>query len=345
MRRATLTNWQKIEIQEAPIPEPDEGEVILRTAFAGVCGSDVHIFKGTNPIATLPRVQGHEFCGEIHSVGASVYPQLVGRRVAVHPLITCGACPACMDGRSHVCRSLIVIGVNQDGGFGEYVRLPAGNVLPIAAELPDKVAVLTEPFSIGYHSLSRGRFTAGESVLIVGAGPIGLYAAIVARALGAGKVIVSEIAEPRQSVARSFGFEVVDPSCPDHLETLIDLTGGKGVPIVVETSGTKGGLDTAQKAAAISGRIVLLGFPSDRKLPYDITLAIVKELELIGSRVCPRHEFQATLDLLQKLYREEPAQFDTIIAGTYPLSGVSEAIEKTAVANSPGKLLIDPRAT
>lgn len=345
MHAATLIDTQKIEIKERAIPEPAQGEVILRTSFAGVCGSDVHIFHGTNPIATLPRVQGHEFCGQIHSVGAQVDPNFhPGTRVVVYPLVTCGGCEACCNGRPHVCKSLVVIGVNRDGGFAEYVRLPAANVVPIPHDLPDQVAVLSEPFSIGYHSLSRGGLRAEDRVLIIGAGPIGLYAALVARARGAKTVVCSEPSPSRQSVARGFGLEVVDPSLPDHEETFLNLSNGDGFSVVVETSGTHQGLETAQNMAAISGRIVLLGFPSGRKLPYDITLAIVKELEMIGSRVCPRDEFHETLSLLARLYRENPAQFDDIIGGIFALSDVAQAIEETAAATSTGKLLIDPRS-
>lgn len=322
---------------------PGSGEALVKVTYAGVCGSDVHIFNGTNPIAVTPVVQGHEFTGEIEATGPDCDGDLSqGDRVIVYPLVSCGKCGACAAGKPHVCKSLVVIGVNRDGGFAQYVIVPYDNLLPVSEEMPDHIAVLSEPFSIGYHALHRGMLQRGEAVLIIGAGPIGLYTGITARALGAGRVVLSEPSEARRAKCDELGFSSFDPASQDWEELVIRENGGCGFDLAVETSGVAGGLAGAQNATAETGRIVLLGFPVDEVLPYNVTRAIVKELTLIGSRVCPKDEFFETLLLLRSLFVNGKTDFDAIIGDTRPLSEVSSAIADTALGRNSGKILIKP---
>ena len=343
MRAAVLEDWQKIMVSEIEDPVLQDGEALLRVKCAAVCGSDVHIFNGNNPIAITPVIPGHEFMGEVVKFEGKPNTRcLIGNRVVVQPLISCGNCIACLKGQPHVCESLIVIGVNQNGGFAEYVSVPADTLFEVPADMPDEVAVLCEPFSIGYHACSRGNLQTGQRTLIIGAGPIGLYAAIVARELGASEVVFSEPSAKRRAVAENYGFSAFDSRDGGLLEALKDHSKGEGHNLIIETSGVEAGINCAIEAAAVRASIVSLGFPADNYLPYNVTRGIIKELTFIGSRVCPRDEFRSTLALLDKLYKRGEVDFDHIVSVPRPLSRVAESISNVESGEEQNKILIAP---
>lgn len=343
MKAAVLRNWREIAVEQVDRPAIGENDALLRIAYTGVCGSDVHIFNGTNPIARTPLVPGHEFLGHVEEV-RGVLPGNIrtGDRVVAQPLVSCGHCPACESGLPHVCASLIVIGVNQDGGFAEFVRVPAEKLIAVPDALPDDVAALTEPFAVGHHACRRAGLREGESVLVVGCGPIGLYAAIMARQLGAANVVVSEPIAERRAFAESFGFAAIDPVRSSGLQDLRAQTGGGGFDVVVETSGVDAGLDCAVEAAAIRGRIVSLGFPAGNFAAYNVTRAIVKELSLIGSRVYPLDEFAGTLAHLEALFTTGAVDFSKIVTAVRGLEDLARSISDVATGRERGKILIRP---
>lgn len=343
MKAAVLQNWREIAIKQVDQPSIGEHEALLRVTCTGVCGSDVHIFNGTNPIARTPLVPGHEFLGHVvEARGALPGPIGIGDRVVAQPLVSCGRCPACERGLPHVCASLIVIGVNQDGGFAEFVRVPAQKLIAVPDALPDDVAALTEPFAVGHHACRRAELREGESVLVVGCGPIGLYAAIMARQLGAATIAVSEPRAERRAFAESFGIVAIDPGNSSGLQDLRSQTGGQGFDIVIETSGVDAGLHCAVEAAAIRGRIVSLGFPAGNFAAYNVTRAIVKELTLIGSRVYPFDEFAETLVHLEALFVAGTVDFSKIVTAIRGLEDLSRSISDVAEGRERGKILIKP---
>jgi len=343
MRAAILEDWQKIVVSEVEDPVLKDGEVLLRVKCAAVCGSDVHIFNGNNPIATRPVIQGHEFMGEVVKLadGAGIECS-VNSRVVVQPLISCGNCQACLNELPHVCESLIVIGVNQDGGFAEYVRVPADTLFEVPADMPNEIAVLSEPFSIGYHACSRGNLQPGQRTLVLGAGPIGLYAAIVARELGASDVVLSEPLAERRVMAESYGFTTFDSLDGRLAEALKRHSKGEGYDLIIETSGVEAGLVCAVEAAAVRGRIVSLGFPAKEYLPYNVTRGIVKELSFIGSRVCPRDEFLSTLTLLDMLYKRGKVDLDRIVSAPRSLELLAQSISDVESGKECAKIIIAP---
>jgi 2-desacetyl-2-hydroxyethyl bacteriochlorophyllide A dehydrogenase len=343
MRAAVLEDWQKIVVNEVDEPDMQDGEVLLRVRSAALCGSDIHIFNGDNPIAVTPVIQGHEFMGEVVKIaGRASEGYSVGSRVVVQPLISCGSCTACLTGNPHVCKSLIVIGVNQNGGFGEYVCVPADTLFEVPADMPDGVAVLTEPFSIGFHACSRGNLQPGQRTLVIGAGPIGLYSAIVARELGASKVAITEPIAERRTLAESFGFEVFDSLDSGLLEALNLSTNGEGYNLIIETSGVKAGISCAVEAAAVRANIVSLGFPAGEYAPYNVTRGIVKELSFIGSRVCPRNEFHSTLSLLNTLYKRGEIDFNRLVSEPRSLEQLAQSIANMESGKEIFKILVTP---
>ena len=143
MKAAVLEDWGQISVRDAARPDVGAGECLLRVSYAGVCGSDVHIYQGTNPIATTPVIPGHEFAGTVVEYrGEPAEPLEIGQQVAVHPLVSCGSCPTCRSGDLHLCQTLTVIGVNRDGGFAEYVRVPLEKVIPLSPDIPATAAPL-----------------------------------------------------------------------------------------------------------------------------------------------------------------------------------------------------------
>lgn len=342
MQAAVLEKWLDIKQREVNLPTVGTDEVLVQVSRAGICGSDVHIFNGDNPIAKAPVIQGHEFMGTIAKLGDGVSDVALGERVVVQPLVFCDNCPPCRQGIPHVCNNLVVIGVNQDGGFAQYAVVPVDTLFPIGSDMSDEVAVLAEPFSIGYHCCKRGALKSGENTLVVGGGPIGLYSAIVARELGAHDVVISEPIDARRKFADNLGFHTIDPGCPDVLSTLATRTDGEGYQLAIETSGVDAGLDFASQAAAVQGRIVTLGFPSKNYASYNVTRGIVKELSLIGSRVCSRSDFASTLRLLSALNTRSDFNFEALVTKPRTLANVASSIKNVAQGKVCEKILIAP---
>jgi len=342
MKAAILETWQSIQVQNIDKPTPESGEVLIQVSRAGICGSDVHIYNGDNPIATTPVIQGHEFMGVIDALGNNVSGFSKGQRVVVQPLIFCGRCVSCQRGIPHVCKKLTVIGVNTNGAFAEFVSVPQDTLFVLADDIPDEVGVLVEPFSIGFHACQRGSIKPSDRVLIIGGGPIGFYSALTARELGSKQVMLSEPLADRRKVIGEFDLPVVDPVSADALPGLHKQTHSEGFDLVIETSGTDAGLEFASQAASVGGRIVTLGFPAKNYANYNITQGIVRELMLIGSRVCTREQFADTLEMLAKLHRQ--AQYDLSKLVTMPrsLGDLSRSIQDVGSGTECAKILIKP---
>lgn len=343
MKAAILEDWRQLSVREVSDPRPRDGEALVQVGYTGVCGSDAHIFNGDIPIARTPVIPGHEFIGSVAELGsASGEGPAVGQRVAVHPLVSCGSCVACRRETPHVCCNLVVIGVNRDGAFAEYVSVPAERLIALPDELPDEVAALTEPFAVGYHACRRAGLQPGERVLVIGGGPIGLFAALVARDLGASDIAVTEPMEARRAFVESHGIGAVDPLQGNCLDDLAARGGGEGFDVVIETSGVDAGIRVAVEAAAPRGRIVALGFPAERFAQYNVTFAIMKELSFIGSRVYPREEFCETVNLLTNAVQAGRIAFDRLIADVRGLDDLERSILGVAKGEERGKILIRP---
>ena len=342
MKAAVLEAWKEIGVCDMEAPVPGPGEVLVEVSYAGICGSDVHIFNGVNPIARTPVIPGHEFSGRVVALGDNVDEIPLGIRTAIQPLKFCGSCTPCRRGAFHVCENLIVIGVNQNGGFAEQVVVPSDCIFPIPDALSDEAAALAEPFSIATHSLNRGKISSSDRVLVIGAGPIGLYCALRARFVGAKQVQISEPNKDRRDVAEALGIATVDPRQSGAADTLRRISDGEGYDLVVETSGTAPGFDMATEAASVQGRIVILGFPGDGRSEIHVTRCIVKELSLIGSRVCTRAEFRDTLDMLTTMQTRGDVDLASLITSVRPLNDLASSILDVEHGTETAKILIQP---
>lgn len=276
----------ELKISERPMPSaPSAGEVVIRVKAVGICGSDVHITHGKNPFATYPRILGHEVVGEIYQVGQSVSHLKVGDRVAVDNVFSCGQCYACSIGRGNVCRQLKVLGVHVDGGFQEYLKVSANNVYAFPAEIEWQHAATIEPYAIAAETLERGRVKASDTVLICGAGPVGLVLLQAVKRLGA-RVAIMDILDSRLKKAKAMGADlVINAKTIDVAEAVLQFSNGEGATVVLEATGVNSILELAvAKLVSPAGRIVVLGFSVEpvKLAPADI---MRRELDIHGTRL------------------------------------------------------------
>ncbi|MBF7097287.1 zinc-binding alcohol dehydrogenase family protein [Alkalibacter sp. M17DMB] len=299
MKAVQVTEPKKIQIVEVDKPEiKNQDEVMIRVKVAGICGSDVHIYHGTNPMATYPRIIGHEFAGEIVEIGNDVTKVSVGDRVVGEPIFYCGECYACKSGRPNVCENLEVLGVHRDGGMQEYVVLPESKVHAIGNDVEWEVATMVEPFTIAAQSTWRGDVKAGETVLIMGAGPIGMGILQYSKYKGA-TCIVSDIDNERLEEAKAMGADyVINPMEVDVVEKALELTGGSGPNVTIDSACTLRTFEQAVEVTSPAGRVVVLGFNVE---PSQIPQLLItkKELTIVGSRL-QTSKFPEVIELFNK---------------------------------------------
>lgn len=320
-------------------PTPRAGEVIIAPEFSGLCGTDVHMFNEgtlTRPEA-LPVIMGHEFVGRIAELGprhesAPADSLALGDAVAVEPLLPCGACLQCQAGRPNLCAQWSHLGILEDGCWADYVRVPRSRV----TKLPDGVtlhdAALAEPLACAVNFVHhRGKLRAGQTVLILGAGPIGLLSVCIARAAGASCIIVSEPHAHRRDTALAVGADiVVDPLTQDLTDTIRStLPNTMGADLIVEATGSKTAVAQAITVAAPGSRIVLSGLGSAGPTPMDATAIVAKELSVLGG-FASRDAMQLGLDAVAAGH----VATDQLVTAVRPWSEAEAAMRD---------MLIDPR--
>jgi len=253
-----------LEMQEIPTPEVGERDVLVRVKAAGICRSDVHYRSGTSPVRPLPMTLGHEVAGIVENVGTSVKDLVPGDRVCLHYNITCGGCVSCASGNEQLCLTGLMIGHYTDGGFAEYIAVPARNALRLPQEIPfEQGATLMCASATAYHALRKSGLHAGETAAIIGVGGLGMSAVQLARASGALTVFAVDIREESLDFASRFGAIAVNARKVDPVEEIRKLTGGRGVDVAVELVGSSRTMHQAVKCLAPLGRAVLVGITSE----------------------------------------------------------------------------------
>lgn len=307
--------------QDAP-RAPGPGEVLIRTAYCGICGTDMHVFHGNMDARVgLSRIIGHEMSGRIEAVGDGVSGLTPGRKVSVRPLDPCGACPACAAGHSHVCHRLKFLGLDTDGAMQEFWTVPAHTVHLLPDDLRLDHAALIEPVAVACHDVRLSGLERGESVVVIGGGPIGILVAMVARDRG-GDVLISEVNPNRLAIARKLGFDTVNPLAEDLAATVERRTAAKGADVVFEVSGTQAGVDAMTAVAATRGRIVMVAIHA-KKPQIDLFRFFWRELKLIGARVYEPEDYEAAIGIIAS----GAVDADTIITDVAPLADIQKAFE------------------
>lgn len=297
MKAAFYTGNKTFDLRDIARPDPADDEVEVEVAFNGICGTDLHAYHGAMDARIgHNRILGHEMSGRISRLGKNAAGLSVGQAVVVRPLKPCGNCPACARGLSHICHNLKFLGLDTDGAFQEYWCVPAYAVHPLPDGIPLDHAALTEPVAVACHDVRRGRVQAGEDVLVIGGGPIGLLIAMVARSVGA-IVTISEINASRLEIASKLGFATLNPREVDVAAKVLENTGGKGADVIFEVSGTLPGTELMTAAAAARGRIVMVAIHTSRP-PVDLFRFFWRELELVGARVYEPQDFEEAIRLI-----------------------------------------------
>lgn len=338
MRAASYIGEGRIEPRRIEPTEPGDHEVRIRVAFAGICGTDLHILHGhMDHRVSAPQPIGHEMSGTIESIGTAVTGLEVGQKVTVMPLLSCGECPACNAGHGHVCHDLDFVGIETPGAMQELWTVPASIVIPVPAHVDLAHAALIEPLAVAAHDVRRARLSAGETALVIGGGPIGQLIALVAARSGA-HVIVVEPNAKRRALAAAQGAHVVDPVGEDLAAIVREATGGAGADVVFEVAGVAATALDATAHARVRGRVVMVAI-HPKPVPIDLHRVFWRELEILGARVYEREDFERAVTLIAD--GDIPA--DDIITDIVPLDETARAFASLSEARAM-KLLVDVRS-
>ncbi|WP_226008151.1 NAD(P)-dependent alcohol dehydrogenase [Natrinema salinisoli] len=328
MRAAVLVEPTEFELQERDRPEPGSNDVLVAIRDVGICGSDVHYYEHGrigDYVVDDPLVLGHESAGEVVEVGENVTDLGPGDRVALEPGVPCRRCEHCKRGDYHLCEDVVFMATPpHDGAFAEYVSWPAD----FAYELPETVSTvegaLCEPLSVGIHACRRGDVGTGDTVLVTGAGPIGLMVAEAARAAGATDVIITDVVPEKIEFARERGIDFAVNVMETDLETAVDeYTDGVGADVVVEASGAKPSIESTLDGVRRGGTIVLVGLADEANVPFDFLEVIDNELDVHGS-FRYKNTYATAVDLLA----DDAVDVEGIVDFESSLSDVDDAFNQ-----------------
>ncbi len=342
MKAVRLTEIGKpLQEMEVPIPSIGDGDVLVRIKAAGICHSDVHYWEGIAATGPLPQTLGHEVAGVIEKIGVNVTSHAIGQRVCLHYLITCGDCSHCRSSNEQFCEDGLMLGKDIDGGHAEYTVVPARN----AVLLPDAIsfehgAIMMCSSATVFHALRKGRFRAGETVAVFGAGGLGMSAIQLARIFGALDVYAVDIQAERLELAKTFDAIPVNAADGDPVREIRDRTGGRGVDVALALVGSPDSMRQAIQSLAPRGRAVLVGL-TDRHLAVDTYREILgREAEIIG---CSDHLLEE-LPLLLGYAEQGRLDLTRIVTETIPLDGetVNGAIQRLQQFGAGVRTVITP---
>jgi 2-desacetyl-2-hydroxyethyl bacteriochlorophyllide A dehydrogenase len=332
---------QPVEMQEVPIPRIGARDVLVRIKAAGVCHSDVHYRAGVSPVHPLPLTLGHEVAGVVERVGAEVTTLDTGDRVCLHYMVTCGDCIYCSRGSEQFCSSGKMLGKDRDGGYAEYISVPARSVFRLPDEIPfEHGAIMMCSSATSFHALRKGRLQPGETVAVFGVGGLGMSAVQLAKALGALDVYAVDINPAKLEMADGFGAVPVNAAGTDPVEEIKRSTGGRGVDVALELIGLPLTIQQAVKSLAVFGRAVVVGITD---MPVEIATyedVMCKEAELIGSS----DHLASELPMLIELARRGLLDLSDVVSGTLPLDAgaINEAMDRLERFGDDVRLVITP---
>lgn len=342
MRAAVFHQKNQLRCEEVARPDPKAGEVLIKVSRCGICGTDSHIFRGNFPAPNLPLIIGHEFAGTVAAVGSGVKAVKPGDKVTADINIACGTCWFCRHHQKLFCAEVRQLGVHDAGGMAEYVVAPAANVYKLPDAMPFEHAAFVEPLACAIHGQQRIGVGVGETVLIIGAGPMGLAHAALSRLRGASRIIVSEPSETRRQRAHAIGSDIeIDPLSDRATERLRETTDGRGADVVIEAVGRPATYKQSIELARRGGRILAYGAaPPDATIdlkPFEI---YARELTIVGSYAGTYETWPMAIDLIAN-GRVNPSQ---IVDSVRPLSDVARSIESMETDKSFVKIQIDLEA-
>lgn len=284
-RTAYMTDTYTLSVKEVPMPTPGPDDVVVKIEYCGICGSDVHYYKDGrigDYIVDGEFTLGHETAGTVYEIGEKVKTLRVGDRVALEPGITCGKCEFCKQGKYNLCPDVVFFATPPiQGALQDYVKHPADMCFKLPDNVSSRAGALVEPLSVGLHACKQGGVTLGDSVVILGAGCIGLVTLLSAKALGAAKVIVVDLFDKRLEYAKKMGANyVINAKKEDVTTRIAEILGERGADVVLETAGSPKTIQQTPYFAKRGGTVVLVGMSVQNKIEYDFSQVMTKELTI-----------------------------------------------------------------
>lgn len=330
MKAIQITKPFEINIINKETPACKEGEALLKVLYCGICGADVASFTGNQPFTTYPRIPGHEFSAQIVEISDNDKGFKAGDIITCNPYFNCGECYACKRGIVNACHDNQTMGIQRDGSFQEYITMPIERLID-GKGLSAKLLALIEPFSVSAHALSRAEIKAGDNLLIMGAGPIGLFALIKAKSAGA-NVAVADLLDSRLKLAESYGADmIINCKTDDFAKKCQAFTDGNGFDVCVEACGAPETFLACIEQAAHGANIILIG-NGKRETSFVHSVILKKELNIFGSRNAYTKDFETLIDLISS----GKADILNIISDVYGFTNAKEAFN--ALANNDGSL-------
>jgi len=332
MRAARLHGIRDLRLEDLPRPTPGPGEVLLEVASVGVCGSDVHYYlegRIGNQVVTGPIIMGHEFSAWVAELGPGIEGLDVGQLVAVDPAISCGECEPCQHGHPNLCPNVRFCGTPPiNGVFAEYTIMPAENCFPLPQGFGPEEGAMLEPLGVAIHSVDLAHLRSGYTVAVLGAGPIGLLIAAMAKASGASAIYMTEPLTYRRQFALDYIADAaLDPyeKGTDVVAEIMRLTGGRGVDVAFEAAGAP---ETPQQAAAVArpgGKVIVAGIPADDTMTMNASTVRHKGLTIKLVRRM-KHTYLRAIRLVQTGMMD----VKSLVTHTFPLERIAEAFEMVA---------------
>lgn len=345
MKAAVMIKPGQIVIEERPVPQLNDDEVLVKVMAVGVCGSDVHYFEHGRiggAVVEKPIVLGHECAGEVVALGLKVTRFRTGDRVAIEPGVTCGRCPACKEGKYNLCPDVVFFATPPvDGAFAQYIKMREDFLFSIPDHLSYEEASLVEPFSVGIHAANRTGLKAGSTVAIMGMGPVGLMAVVAAKELGAKQIYVSDLEPIRLEAAKKMGAtHAVNVREQDPAAEIYKWTEGRGVDIAWETAGNPKALQSALMSLRRGGKLAIVGLPPQAEIPLNVHVMTDREVDIYGV-FRYANTYPAGIDFLASGI----ADVKSLITDSYPLAQTQAALER-AMTNKSGslKVMVYPNA-
>lgn len=330
-----------LEMQELPLPTVGPKDVLVRVKAAGICHSDIHYRAGVPPVTPLPRTLGHEVAGIIEQVGEEVTSHQVGARVCLHYMVTCGDCLYCSMGSEQFCISGQMLGKRRDGGYGEFISVPARNAFSLPQEVSfEHGAIMMCSSSTSFHALRKGRLRPGETLAVFGVGGLGMSALQLGKAFGALDVYAVDINPDKLALAEQLGAVPINAAANDPVAQILRLTSGRGVDVAVELIGLPLTIQQALKSLAVLGRAVVVGITDQ---PVEIATygeLMCKETELIGSA----DHLASELPTLIEFARRRVLDLSKVVTETLPLDAdaINEAMDRLERFGEEIRVVIKP---
>lgn len=334
MKAAVLEDSRKFAIREVPKPILDRDEALLKVRYCGICGSDFHLYKHGG----MGRILGHELSGDVVELGSNVEGWRVGDRVTIDPHTTCYECYWCKIGKTELCERAGATGIDRNGGFATYVKVKSQQLYKLPDELTYEQGALIEPLTVVLHGFRLSGIKMGDTVAVLGLGPLGQFAVRTAKALGASAVYATDIDESRLALARSVADEVINSKKVDSSERMLELTNDMGPDVVLECSGAG---EASQQAIALpkkGGIVVFVGICFDSIEVSPFRDLVFKQLTVKGSYHTSASDFIQAIDVL----KSKKIDVDSIITSKIPLEEIGEKGFESALKGQGGKILVMP---